>query len=546
MTDLFLRLPFHDIHSNHMSNTVLTSLPKQTVMSRTLVDEVDARCFSAFDNNSLDQRSSLGQFPTPPAIACFMASMFDAALKSIRLLDAGAGIGSLTAAFLSEVCQRGTRPERIEAVTFEIDSNLSHYLKDTLELCRRSCRSWGVEFHGSVRNEDFIESATNALDGGLFGTSSGRFNCAILNPPYKKINTDSHHRRLLHSVGIETSNLYTAFLGLVILLLEPGGEMVAIIPRSFCNGPYFKPFRQFFLREMSLRKIHLFGSRKKAFSDDDVLQENIILHAVKANRQPTHVIVSSSTGLDQEQTRREVLFHKLVKSDDPEQFIHIVADEAGSLISDRMRTLSHSLDDVGLSVSTGRLVDFRSRQFIQPNPGLNTIPLIYPAHFSWGSIEWPKLGHKKPNACIRNPQSEKWIIPAGIYVLVKRFSAKEEKRRIVASIFDPVLVQCEYVAFENHLNYFHEGGKGLPLNLAKGLTAFLNSTFLDTYFRQFNGHTQVNATDLKSIPYPSRPQLEAFGKRIGTVFPHQEELDRLIEQEFSGWQRAQVLQTAQV
>jgi adenine-specific DNA-methyltransferase len=32
---------------------------------------------------------------------------------------------------------------------------------------------------------------------------------------------------------------------------------------------------------MALRELHVFESRKAAFAEDDVLQENIILHAVK-------------------------------------------------------------------------------------------------------------------------------------------------------------------------------------------------------------------------------------------------------------------------
>jgi len=67
--------------------------------------------------------------------------------------------------------------------------------------------------------------------------------------------------------------------------------------------------------------------------------------------------------------------------------------------------------------------------------------------------------------------------------------------------------------------------------LAKGLAAFLNSTVVDAYFRQFNGHTQVNATDLRSFNYPTRAQLERLGERISDLDLSQEQLDEIVERE---------------
>lgn len=48
--------------------------------------------------------------------------------------------------------------------------------------------------------------------------------------------------------------------------------------------------------------------------------------------------------------------------------------------------------------------------------------------------------------------------------------------------------------------------------MARGLAAFLNMTIVDQFFRQFNGHTQVNATDLRSLRYPEAHELEALGE----------------------------------
>ena len=83
--------------------------------------------------------------------------------------------------------------------------------------------------------------------------------------------------------------------------------------------------------------------------------------------------------------------------------------------------------------------------------------------------------------------------------------------------------------FENHLNYFHESGAGLPANLARGLALFLNSTAVDQYFRMFSGHTQVNATDLRNLHFPTRAQLVTEGKAYGEALAPQEEVDATVE-----------------
>jgi adenine-specific DNA-methyltransferase len=121
-----------------------------------------------------------------------------------------------------------------------------------------------------------------------------RFTHAILNPPYKKINSMSRHRLLLRQVGIETVNLYSAFVALTIELMQPGGHIVAIIPRSFCNGPYYRPFREIILSNTAIKHMHLFGARDRAFKDDGVLQENIIIVLERGVPQGS-VAVSTST-----------------------------------------------------------------------------------------------------------------------------------------------------------------------------------------------------------------------------------------------------------
>ena len=124
-------------------------------------------------------------------------------------------------------------------------------------------------------------------------------------------------------------------------------------------------------------------------------------------------------------------------------------------------------------------------------------------------MHWPCSESRKPNALLAVPETEELMVPNGVYVLVKRFTAKEERRRVVATVFRPEgnLAGFASVGFENHLNYFHHRGGGLDDRLAEGLAVFLNSTVVDAFFRQFSGHTQVNATDLRNLRYPTKGQL---------------------------------------
>lgn len=477
-----------------------------------------------------ERRAEMGQFFTPAPTARLMASMFENRLPSLRLLDAGAGVGSLTAAWVAEVCAREKRPKEVEVTAYETEALFIDYLTDTLKACQTECERAGVRMKWQVLQEDFIQAGVAMLTGDLFASPRREFTSAILNPPYRKIHSDSSVRHRLREIGVETSNLYTAFLAIVVRLLEPGGELVAISPRSFCNGPYFRPFRKGFLEDMTIRRIHVFESRQHAFRDDEVLQENVILHAVKGGEK-TKVVISSSMGSEDEHIAvREVEHGEVVRPDDPDAFIYIAPDELSDQVVGLMEGFTSSLSNLGIEVSTGRVVDFRARNFLRDRPAKHTVPLIYPANISQGLVRWP-VKTRKPQALVAARPTEALVVPRGSYVLVKRFSAKEERRRVTAAVYDPTKVRAASVGFENHLNYYHQAGRGLPRKLAKGLTAFLNSRLVDLYFRQFSGHTQVNATDLRSLRYPPRDALERLGARIGRKFPEQGELDRLIEKE---------------
>ena len=247
------------------------------------------------------------------------------------------------------------------------------------------------------------------------------------------------------------------------------------------------------------------------------------------NKRKKILISHSDNAEDKNIKSKAVDLETVIRKNDPNSFIYIPINDDYQEILKRIHKLPCSLYELGLTVSTGRVVDFRATHLLADIKNENIYPLIYANHFKDGYIVWPNDNFSKPQALCRCKESESLMVHRGHYVLVKRFSAKEEKKRVVACILDPDIVDYNMLGFENHLNYFHSDNIGINKKMAKGLALFLNSTIVDQYLRQFNGHTQVNAADLVNLKYPSRQQLEKLGQSFRTKFPNQKKIDSILE-----------------
>jgi len=445
-------------------------------------------------------KASLGQYFTPTDIAVFMASLFELKDKEqYKILDAGAGIGCLSSALLQKI-QDSQPNSSCDVTAVELDKQLITTLQHNLQMFEP------VKLE--VCNENFIDFSFLSL---LENRQS--FDLIILNPPYKKINAKSKERLLLRKLGIEVVNLYAAFVALSLELLANQGELVVILPRSFCNGTYFRPFREFILERSAIKTIHTFESRQDVFQDESILQENIILHLQKGPTQNNDVCISHSTNSSFKNLKKESYpFSIIVRPDDKDKFIHIPTTTQPN--NQLNHLFSSNLEELGLQVSTGPVVDFRVKEELCFDlPKDQHVPLFYPSHFDGiSSLVWINPQHKKPNALRLNEQTMKMVYQAGDYCIVRRFSPKEQKHRIVAHFLDQsLLTDYSYFAFENHLNVFHIKKAGLNSEIALGLTIYLNSNIVDQYFRQFSGHTQINVGDLKKLPYPNLEQLKTLG-----------------------------------
>lgn len=311
--------------------------------------------------------------------------------------------------------------------------------------------------------------------------------------------------------------------------LKRGATLAAITPRSFANGLYHEPFRRFFFDRVGIESLHVFESRSEIFANADVLQENIVF-AGRRGHKPSRTRLSISYGPNKPSPRlRDAPYSEIIHPADSHQFLRIPTSEDDTYIAETMASLPAMITDLSVNISTGRVVDFRAKEHLRQLPSAGTVPLIYPGHLRHYAVAWPSTkGSRKPNALQRSPATSKLLLPSETYVLVKRFSAKEERRRVVAAVIRPKDVPGDVVAIENHLNVYHNNRRGLHPDLAYGLVVYLNSSFVDRYVRQFSGHTQINAADQRHLRYPSRDQLSHVGISMQEEWPpNQERIDQI-------------------
>lgn len=468
-------------------------------------------------------RKLKGQFFTPKQVGAFMAGLFEVPRGTVRLLDPGAGTGVLTAAF----CERLLSSDEIVDLTVDVYENepaFLPFLEAVMKSCKEELEEREHSFGFNIYVRDFILSnsryfrKTDLLRG---GEKSVLYDFVISNPPYYKLNKDSPQSEAIMELVSGQPNIYALFMAVSASMVKLGGEMVFISPRSFCSGLYYKKFREWFLDNVRIKNVHIFESRKGIFDRDEVLQENIILKAKKLNRVSEHekgnVIVSISENKDFSQLRKiEVPYADVICSRNGALFIRIPSSALDVDILHIVDKWSNTLEELGLEISTGPVVPFRAEEYLLPEltKKPDSAPLLWMHNMQDMRVVWPLKKNEKASAIRVCAGTAPLLLPVKNYVLVKRFSSKEQKRRLYVAVLLESDFPYETVGIENHVNYIHRPNGNLSEHEAFGIAAILNTTVVDSYFRSLNGNTQVNASDIRNLPFPSIGEIKEIGKLV--------------------------------
>lgn len=459
----------------------------------------------------------LGQYFTPAKIAEFMASMLETPNSvTIKLLDPGAGSGVLTSAAVKELVSRKDCPKQIESHLYEIDGELIETLKQSM----RHLQSWAtqkkINFKYKISNEDFVLSNSHVLStqSSLFSNNDEEFDIIISNPPYFKISKEDPRAVACQSIVYGQPNIYSLFMGVAAGCLKPDGQFIFITPRSFAAGNYFQALRQYLFSKISFQRFHLFESRMAAFDRDNVLQENVITLGKKTIHKPSDKIeITTSNGIaDLAESKRIVApSSELI---DSSNVLCLPSTNNDLSILKQFRKWPDSLDTYGLKISTGPVVPFRATEFTQKSEGKTSVPLLWIQHVLPMKTQFPIDNFRKEQWIQNTAESRKLLVGNSNMILMRRFSPKEDFRRLTVAPYIGSHIEAEYLGLENHLNYIYKPSGQFSKKLVFGLSAFLNSKLFDSYFRITNGNTQVSATELRAATLPPQSKLEEVGTLI--------------------------------
>lgn len=467
-----------------------------------------------------------GQFFTPKKTSKYMIDQFNFMDKNndISFLDPGAGIGIFESALCEHIIEHNMHNTHINVDLYENDEHILPLLKNNINHCLQLMSQNDCTIQFNIYESDFLIS-----NSAVFERESNylrnRYDFIISNPPYYKLKNDSPYVSLMSNIIRGQANIYSLFMALCAKLLKEDGQIVLLTPRSYCSGAYFKLLRRLFFMEIVPTKIHLFQSRKKVFSN--VLQEVMILTGVKSSKTFGQIVVSSSKGesIAENYESRKVDYSKIVIKKDNEFLIRIPVSELDDEIAIKIDSLGFNLSKLGIGVSTGKVVPNRCDYLIRDFHNHDSFaPLVWMNNISNGCVRWPVDMGTKSIAVSVTKNSLKQLLLNKNYVLIKRFSSKEGRRRLDAGTLLRDMIDSYYIAIENHVNYIYRIDGELTEHEAYGITAILNSKIYNIYFQIINGSTQVNASELLELPLPSIEKIRSIGK-----FAKENSIDNFIE-----------------
>lgn len=464
-------------------------------------------------------KKNKGQFFTPLPISHFMGRLAIIRQKEkVSVLDPGCGLAILSSALIEHLATSSII-KGVSLVMYETDSEVVPLTNQVLTYLKLWCENKGLDFIYELRESDFIIEKCSCLDAcdTIFEGKhiSEKFDYIISNPPYFKLAKDDARTKSCAGIVDGQTNIYALFMAICAKLLNNSGQMIFITPRSFASGRYFQSFRDFLFRHVHIDLIHLFNTRKDTFDKDQVLQELVIMSMHPA-REEEHIVVSHSEGINDLNQPYQKLYKAkdIVNVKSEEKVVYLPVDERDEAVLSLFRSWDGNMEKYAIKISTGPVVAFRAYDYIVQEAEADTVPLYWLHNVVKMLCYHPIYKNDKGQYIKICAQTKAALLPNKNYILLRRFSSKDDSSRLVAAPYFGNMSQHEYIGIENKLNYIYRPKGRLRRDEVIGLSALLDSTLFDTWFRTFNGNINVSATELRMMPLPPIETIQEIGRKI--------------------------------
>lgn len=476
---------------------------------------IEARTVRYLSERTREERRQYEGSFTDPRTARFMAGLFSVpeGAKKISVLDAGAGAGMLSVAAAMRL-EEEESVEEVELVCYETDPGLLRLLRENLrEWSYRSKKKTTVR----ILAENYITSQyldVNCLLGS--NPDPEKFDFVIMDPPRMKIPKDAPEATAMPEICHGAPNLYFIFAAMAMFNLRKEGQLVCRMPRSWTSGAYFARFRQYFLTEGKPEQIHLTVSRNEVFDRENFVAESMILKARKTKIVPKTVTFTYSEPRETfaDLVSLTVPYSLVIAGErgtgqDP-WYVHLITDAAGADVLKKIRRFSRTLPELGFKMKTGLMIVSKNQACLRDEMEEGAIPLFGAQNILGGKVD---VSGQAGGAYAVTDQRG-LMQDNRNYLFVKRFTEKGSPRLQCGVYLASSEPEVGKISTRNDLNFVDGIGKEMEAEAVYGLCALFGTSLYDEYYRILNSSTQVNSTEMNSVPVPELEQILEMGRGL--------------------------------
>ncbi len=460
---------------------------------------------------SKDEGIRIGnRFTKKETAACLAGHILNTG-DTVRLLDAGAGTGILTAAAALELCMRGGVRE-IYASLYEIDPEYLPILLINMKRVRQKCkRDYGVKFRYEIKETSFL------ADFGGDPLEKRRFDLVLLSPDDTLSDKDDEDLSREHALfRIPVSRAYL-FFAAGLRALSENGQILALLPTELATAPSLENCRRFMLERAALRRMQLFSIPKKKKETNgernDVLKKNMLLVLENGKKSDSISVFASYDEGATSHALPPLDADFLIRKDS--RRILLLQSEEELLFIQTMEALPETLQSHGLRMKTGLVIPSRYPELLSDRESAGMLPLLSPAGIQNGHIVFP-LPEKKQFVFPRIPSLRQ---PNRNMLLLRRAPSKADGRHLYSAVYlASQFPRHAYISTQNKLMYIDCIGNGeIDPPFLYGLYTLFNSTMYERYCSVLSKSKQVNAADYADLPLPSADVIRKLGKMVMTA-----------------------------